>query len=77
MQKAVTPASINCAARICCPPAPAARTKVEIACGLGLDEDAAIAFVGKMDAAGLCFMPQKLADVIAEIADHPGRHAAE
>lgn len=65
---------VNCSAGICCPPQKALGASAALAVShLGMDQEEALKYAQKMRDAGLCLMPQKLADIIAEIANHPGR----
>jgi hypothetical protein len=64
---------INCAAEICCDVDDARKARVEILTDLGVEPLEAIRLADEMKKKGLAFMPIQLTQVIADIADHPGR----
>lgn len=67
---------LNCASRICCDPPEGFRATTEILMDLGCpDRATALCMAEKMEILGITFLPVALAEVIAEIAQHPGKRA--
>lgn len=64
---------LNCAAEICCPPPAARQARAAILVDLGCPEHLAMEMSTAMAERGIVFMPVQLAQVIAEMVDHPGR----
>lgn len=66
---------LNCAARICCPPADARNTQIELLCEAGCPDDLAPKLAERLETMGIALAPMELMDVIGQLANHPNREA--
>lgn len=64
---------INCASGVCCPPGGALSAATAILIDAGCPEEYAGQVAKRLRGMGVAFTSTKLADALAEIADHPDK----